>query len=91
MYDKMIREIKAIDDKPTRNKRVWELLKLHKENLFDWAVHVYDLTEDECEFIYKQRPCFDWDNLLDLGDWFSEAVDFYIQCKNFLTNNRRER
>lgn len=86
MYDEMIRKIKAIDDKPTRNRKIWELRKLYKENIFDWATDVYDLTEDECEFIYAQRPCFDWDNLIDLGDWFSEAVDFYVQCKNFLTS-----
>ena len=87
MYDKLIREIKSIDDKQTRSRKIRELLELHKENIFEWAVNTHDLTENECEFIYSQRPCLDWDNLYDLGDWFSEAVDFYIQCKNFLTNN----
>ena len=84
IYDKLIKEIKTIDDKPTRNKKIWELHKLYKENIFGWAVRTQGLTEDECEFIYSQRPNLDWDNLIDLGDWFTEAVDFYIQCKNFL-------
>ena len=80
----MIENIKAIEDDNLRRDNILNLCKQYKTVLFDWVKENYSLDEDECEFVYSRRPCIDWENIEKLGDWFSKATIFYVNCKSFL-------
>lgn len=46
------------------------------------------ITKEEFEFIYSySTEGLDWDNFYDKFSAFDEYFEFYLECKNFLTNN----